>query len=342
MKIALDVMGGDFAPQNNIGGVKLALERLPQLEKLYLVGSPEAVKAELDKQQVSSPKLEIVESKTVVNMEDPATDAIRKKRDSSISVAMDLVKQHECQAVVSPGHTGASVAAGTFILGRIDGVERPGIASPMPSLHGTKLLIDAGANTAPKASHLVQYAIMGAVYSKYIFGQENPVVGLMSVGEEEGKGNDLTREAYELLREAPVNFKGNIEGTHLFDIGVDVIVCDGFTGNVILKTAEATAKAVFDLVKSELTSGSALEQLMKKLGGGIIRPYLRNCKSRLSYDTYGGSPLLGCKGTVIIGHGSSPPLAVMNAVRVACESVQQHVNPHIEAAIQQYQFTHAA
>jgi glycerol-3-phosphate acyltransferase PlsX len=335
MKIALDVMGGDFAPQNNIGGVKLALERLPQIERLYLVGSPDAVRAELDKQGVSSPKLEIVESKSVVNMEDPSTDAIRKKRDSSISVAMDLVKQHECQAVVSPGHTGASVAAGTLILGRIDGVERPGIASPIPSDHGTGLLIDAGANTAPKASHLVQYAIMGTVYSKYIFGQANPIVGLMSVGEEEGKGNELTREAYDLLRAAPVNFRGNIEGTHIFDSGVDVIVCDGFTGNVILKTCEATAKIMFKWLKAELTANP-----VRKFGALLAKQGFMNAKARGSYETYGGSPLLGCKGTVIIGHGSSPPLAVMNAIRVACESVEHHVNPHIEAAIQQYNLTH--
>jgi glycerol-3-phosphate acyltransferase PlsX len=335
MKIALDVMGGDFAPTNNIAGAKLALERLPQLEKLYLVGIPDIVQAEMDKQGLSSPKIQIVAAQTVVNMEDPSTDAIRKKRDSSISVAMDLVKQHECAAVVSPGHTGASVAAGTFILGRIKGVERPGIASPIPNDNGAVLLIDAGANTAPKPSHLAQYAIMGSVYSRYIFNRPNPVVGLMSVGEEEGKGNDLTREAYELLKAAPINFRGNIEGTHLFDAGIDVIVCDGFTGNVVLKTAEATAKTMFKWLKSELTATP-----MRKLGAWIARQGFRNVKARGSYETYGGSPLLGCQGTVIIGHGSSPPLAVMNAIRVACESVEQHVNPHIEAAIQQYQLTH--
>jgi glycerol-3-phosphate acyltransferase PlsX len=337
MKIALDVMGGDFAPQNNIGGVKLALESLPNLEKLYLVGTPDVVQRELDRQGISSPKLEVVASQSVVNMEDPSTDAIRKKRDSSISVAMDLVKQHECQAVVSAGHTGASVAAGTFILGRIDGVERPGIASPMPATHGTTLLIDAGANTAPKPSHLVQYAIMGSVYSKYIFGQKNPVVGLMSVGEEEGKGNDLTRETYELLKKTPITFRGNVEGTHIFDAGIDVIVCDGFTGNVILKTAEATAKIMFKWLKEELTANP-----VRKLGALIAQQGFKNVKARGSYETYGGSPLLGCKGIVIIGHGSSPPLAVMNAIRVAGEAIEQQVNPHIEAAIQQYAMTTSA
>ncbi len=337
MKIALDVMGGDFAPQNNISGAKMALERLPHLEQLCLVGDPAVVKAELDRQGLIDRKVRIVPSQSVVNMEDPSTDAIRKKRDSSISVCMDLVKQGECAAVVSPGHTGASVAAGTFILGRIDGVERPGIATPMPSEHGTGLLIDAGANTAPKPSHLVQYAIMGSVYSKYIFGRDNPLVGLMSVGEEEGKGNELTREAYDLLRAAPINFKGNIEGTHIFDSGIDVIVCDGFTGNVVLKTAEATAKAMNKMIKTAVMNSP----LHVKLAGKIVKPALVRVKEQTSYETYGGSPLLGCRGTVIIGHGSSPPLAIMNAIRVACEALEHHVNPHIEDAIKQYKTTHA-
>lgn len=328
MKIALDVMGGDYAPQNNIGGVKLALESLPHLEKLYLVGTPDVVQSELDKQGVSSPKLEIVASQSVINMEDPSTDAIRRKRDSSISVAMELVRQHEAQAVVSPGHTGASVAAGTFILGRLEGVERPGIASPFPNDHGTCLLIDAGANTAPKASHIVQYAIMGSVYSRYIFGKENPIVGLMSVGEEEGKGNDLTREAYDLLKTAPINFRGNIEGTHLFNTAIDVAVCDGFTGNIILKTAEATAKAMRSWIEKEIRAG-----IGTSIGGLLAKPAFKRVKARSSYETYGGSPLLGVKGVVIIGHGSSPPVAVMNAIRVAAEAVQHQVNPHIEAAI---------
>ncbi len=328
MKIALDVMGGDHAPQNNIGGVKLALEKLPSIEKLYLVGTPEVISAELDRQGVSSPKLEIVAAKSVILMEDPATDAIRKKRDSSISVAMDLVKQNQAQAVVSPGHTGASVTAGTLILGRLEGVERPGIASPFPNDHGTCLLVDAGANTAPKATHLLQYAIMGSVYSKYIFGQANPIVGLMSVGEEEGKGNELTLQAYELLRNAPINFRGNIEGTHLFNTPVDVAVCDGFTGNIILKTAEATAKAMRSWIEQEIKAG-----FLTSIGGLLSKPAFRRVKARSSYESYGGSPLLGCKGVVIIGHGSSPPLAIMNAIRVAGEAILHQINPHIEAAL---------
>ncbi|MBL9115168.1 MAG: phosphate acyltransferase PlsX [Verrucomicrobiaceae bacterium] len=328
MKIALDVMGGDNAPECNILGARMALESLPALEKLYMVGTPDIVQMEMEKHGLSSPKLEIVPSQSVIHMEDPSTDAIRKKRDSSITVAMDLVKQHAAQAVVSPGHTGASVAAGTFVLGRLEGVERPGIATPFPNDHGTCLLIDAGANTAPKASHLVQYAIMGTVYSKYIFGKQEPVVGLMSVGEEEGKGNDLTREAYDLLKAAPINFRGNIEGTHLFNTAIDVAVCDGFTGNIILKTAEATAKAMRKWIEQEIKAG-----LSTKIGGLLAKPAFRRVKQRSSYETYGGSPLLGCRGVVIIGHGSSPPLAVMNAIRVASEAVEHQVNPHIEAAL---------
>jgi phosphate acyltransferase len=328
MKIALDIMGGDHAPENNMLGARMALEKLPHLDKLYLVGTPDVVRQEMERHQLTSPKLEIVASQTVIEMEDSSTDAIRKKRDSSITVAMDLVKQGAASAVVSPGHTGASVAAGTFVLGRLDGVERPGIASPFPNDHGTCLLIDAGANTAPKATHLLQYAVMGSVYSRYIFGKTDPVVGLMSVGEEEGKGNDLTREAYDLLKAAPINFRGNIEGTHLFNTAIDVAVCDGFTGNIILKTAEATAKAMRKWIEEEIRAG-----LSTKIGGLLAKPAFRRVKARSSYETYGGSPLLGCKGIVIIGHGSSPPLAIMNAVRVACEAVQHQVNPHIEAAL---------
>jgi phosphate acyltransferase len=327
MKLALDVMGGDHAPQNNIGGVKLALASLPQIERLYLVGQPEVVQAELERQGVSSDKLQIVPAASVIAMDDAATDAIRKKRDSSISVAMELVKSGECAAVVSPGHTGASVAAGTFILGRMKGVERPGIASPFPGLKGATLLIDAGANTAPKASHLVQYAIMGSVFMRSLFQRERPRVGLMSVGEEEGKGNDLTREAYDLLKavHGDFTFLGNIEGTNLYDGSVDVVVCDGFVGNVVLKTA----KAFGAMFKEEVLKLPT----WRKLGGKLIKPASDATKVRTSYETYGGSPLLGCKGTVIIGHGSSPPIAVMNALRVACESVQHQVNPHIEAAL---------
>ena len=339
MNIALDVMGGDHAPQQNIGGVKLALEALPQIDKLYLVGTPGVVEAELARQGVSSPKIELVASTQVVDMSDNGLATVRGKKDSSMSVAARLVRDHVCQAVVSAGHTGAAVTAGTLIMGRLPGVDFPGIASPMPNEHGTCYILDAGANPDAKAKHLVQYAIMGSVYTKHVHGKTNPIVGLMNIGEEEGKGHELAREAAGLLRGAPINFRGNVEGHDLFETPLDVIVCDGFTGNVVLKTAEATAKVVFKWVKAEMEAGSFLLRAWKKLGGAIIRPYLRNVKNKGSYDTYGGSPLLGVKGVLIIAHGSSSPLAIMNAIRVACEGVEHHVSPHIEAAILQHEAT---
>ena len=336
MKIALDVMGGDIAPTNPIGGLKLALDALPHVEKYFLTGPPDVIERELDAQKVGHrDKIEIVSALQVVEMSDSGIDAVRKKKNSSITVAVDLVKKGACQAVVSAGHTGAAVTAATLMLGRLEGVDFPGIASPMPNEHGVCYLLDAGANPDAKASHLVQYAIMGSVYSKFVHGRENPIIGLMSVGEEDYKGNDLTKAAFTLLKNAPVNFRGNIEGHDIFETPLDVIVCDGFTGNVVLKSCEATAKVMFKWLKSEIQATT-----LRKAGAWLAQDAFRTVKRRGSYETYGGSPLLGLRGTVIIGHGSSSPIAIMNALRVACEAVEHKINPHIEAAIASYSFTH--
>lgn len=336
MKIALDAMGGDFAPKNPIEGLKLALDLLPQVEKFYLTGPPDQLNAALDAAQISERRrIEIVEATQVVEMHDSGLDAVRKKKRSSITVATDLVKSGACQAVVSAGHTGASVTAGTLMLGRINGVDFPGIASPIPNEFGTCYLVDAGANPDAKPHHLMQYAVMGSVYSQYVHGKKNPVVGLMSVGEEDTKGNELTKEAFQLLRKAPVNFKGNVEGHDLFETELDVIVCDGFTGNVVLKTCEATAKIISKWLKKEIKSSP-----ISLMGGLLAQNALKRVKSKGSYDTYGGSLLLGVAGVVVIGHGSSSPLAIMNALRVATEALEHEVNPHIEAAIAQSNLVH--
>lgn len=330
-------MGGDFAPQNPIGGLKLSLKTLPHVEKFFLTGPSDVIAAELDKQQVGDRgRIEIVNATQVVAMADSGIDAVRKKKNSSVTVAVDLVKQGECQAIVSAGHTGAAVTASTLMLGRIEGVDFPGIASPIPNEHGVCYILDAGANPDAKASHLVQYAIMGSVYSRHLHGRENPIVGLMSVGEEDYKGNELTKHSFRLLREAAVNFKGNIEGHDIFETPLDVIVCDGFTGNVVLKSCEATAKIMMKWLKQELTATP-----LRKLGALMAQNAFRAVKAKGSYESYGGSPLLGLRGVVIIGHGSSSPLAIMNALRVACEAVEHKVNPHIEAAIAAHAFTHA-
>ncbi|RBP35500.1 phosphate:acyl-[acyl carrier protein] acyltransferase [Roseimicrobium gellanilyticum] len=336
MKIVLDAMGGDIAPKNPIGGLKLALETLKDVEKFYITGPKDALEAELDAQRVGQrERIEIVPANQVVDMHDSGLDAVRKKKNSSITVAVDLVKQGQAQAVVSAGHTGASVTAGTLMLGRLEGVDFPGIASPMPNEHGVCYILDAGANPDATARHLVQYAIMGSTYAQYVHGRSSPVVGLMNVGEEDSKGNLLVKEAFGLLKKAPVNFKGNVEGHDIFETELDVIVCDGFTGNVVLKSCEATAKAMFTWLKREIESS-----FVRKMGALMAQEAFRAVRKRGSYESYGGSPLLGVKGVVIIGHGSSSPVAIMNALRVGMEAVTHEVNPHIQTAITSHVFAH--
>ncbi|MFZ4765835.1 MAG: phosphate acyltransferase PlsX [Roseimicrobium sp.] len=336
MKIALDAMGGDIAPKNPIGGLKLALAALPRVEKIFITGPKEILEAELDSQEVGSrDRIEIVHAPQVVDMVDSGLDAVRKKRNSSITVAVDLVKRGECGAVVSAGHTGASVTAGTLMLGRLEGVDFPGIASPMPNEHGVCYILDAGANPDATPAHLVQYAIMGSTYAQYVHGRTAPVVGLMNVGEEDSKGNSMAKEAFALLKTAPINFKGNVEGHDIFETELDVIVCDGFTGNVVLKSCEATAKAMRKWIEREIRAS-----WLTSLGGLIVKPAFRRVRQKSSYETYGGSPLLGVRGVVIIGHGSSSPVAIMNALRVGSEAVEQGVNPHIQNAISSHVFAH--
>ncbi|MFO1482573.1 MAG: phosphate acyltransferase PlsX [Verrucomicrobiaceae bacterium] len=328
MKIALDVMGGDFAPQNPIGGVRLALETLPALEKLFLVGVPEVVEAELRRQGVSSPNLEIFPASQVVDMSDSGLDAVRKKKDSSISRAVDLVKDGKADAVVSAGHTGAAVTASLIKLRTLRHIERPAIASLMPSMTTQWVLIDAGANPDSEPQHLVQNAIMGSAYARHVLGRENPTVGLMSNGTEEEKGNALCKEAGKLLRNTPgINFKGNVEGHDLWETPPDVVVCDGFTGNIILKNAEALAHAIFSMVKSEIKAS-----FRTKIGGLLAKPAFKKVHTKTNPDEVGGMPLLGLNGITIISHGGASPLAMKNAIRQACQAVSHQVNPHIEAA----------
>jgi glycerol-3-phosphate acyltransferase PlsX len=325
MNIALDAMGGDIAPQNPVGGLKLALECLPLVKKFYLTGPRDVLEAELDKQQVGHrDRLEIINATQIVEMSDSGLDAVRKQKQSSIS-----------QAVVSAGHTGAAVAAGTLMLGRLDGVDFPGIASPMPNEHGVCYILDAGANPDATPAHLVQYAIMGSTYAQYVHGKPSPVIGLMNVGGEDTKGNTLAKEAFALLKQCPINFKGNVEGHDIFETELDVIVCDGFTGNVVLKSCEATAKAMFKWLRHEIEAS-----FVRKMGALLAREAFRTVKRRGSYESYGGSPLLGVRGVVIIGHGSSSPTAIMNALRVGMEAVTHEVNPHIQNAITSHVFAH--
>ncbi len=319
-------MGGDHAPAAMIEGAMLALEDNGiDVGKLFLVGDETTVEKELTHLSYAHSKIEIVHSEQVVEMHESAVKSVRQKKKSSISVAVDLVKSGDCQAIVSAGNTGAAVAASTIKLRNIPGVERAGIASPLPNENGPCNIVDAGANVDSKPSHLLGYAIMGSVYARHVQGKKNPIVGLMSVGEEDSKGTDLTREVFGLLKESGLNFIGNVEGHDLFETPVDVVVCDGFVGNVVLKSCEATAKAMFKWLKEDIKATP-----IRKMGALIAKEAFKATKERGNYETYGGSPLLGVNGICIIGHGSSSPRAVKNAIRVASEAVRHHVNPHIE------------
>ncbi len=331
MKIALDAMGGDFAPHNIVEGAVMALRAYADLEKLYLVGDAPRIENELTRLKASDARIEIVHATQVVEMSDGAVESVRRKKDSSISRAVDLVKHGDAEAVVSGGHTGAAVAAATVKLRMLHGIDRPAIASVMPTETNRFVLIDAGANTNPEARNLLQNAIMGEVYSRHVLRYDNPVTGLMSIGTEDTKGNTITKQAFELLRESGLNFRGNIEGHDLFENPVEVVVCDGFTGNVVLKTCEATAHAIFAWLKHEIKRSPIL------IGGALLlKGAFTKIKEKTSADAVGGSPLLGVNGVCIIAHGSSSPLAVRNALRAGLDAVAHGVNPHILEGLQRY------
>src|SRR6266403_2125569 len=336
MKIALDAMGGDFGPPNIVSGAVMALKEYSYIGKLFLVGDTPQIEAELKKHRCNDRRIEIVHATQVVDMCDRAVDAVRRKKDSSVSRAVDLVKKGDATAIVTAGHTGAAVAAATIKLRTLPGVDRPGIAALIPTETNLFVLIDAGANTNCGPENLVEYAIMGAVYSNRVLGFRKPTVGLMSIGGEDVKGTDLTKEAFKLLKLSPVNFRGNIEGHDLFEDPVEVVVCDGFVGNVILKTSESIAVAIFKWLKHELT-----RTRMRKVGGFLARNAIGTIKDKTNYEEYGGSPLLGVNGICIIAHGASTPLAIKNALRVAAESIEQQVNPHIVEEIRRYHETTA-
>jgi len=334
MKIALDAMGGDFGPSHLVPGAVMALREYPHISKLFLVGDTAQIEAELKKQNCNNGKIDIVHATQVVDMSDRAVEAVRRKKDSSISRAVDLVKRDKADAVVSAGHTGAAVAASAIKLRTLPGIDRPGIAAVLPTEKNVFVLIDAGANIDARPEHLVQYAFMGTVYSRHVLGYKGPKVGLICLGDEDVKGNEMTKEVFKMLKKSSLNFVGNIEGRHLFEDPVEVVVCDGFVGNVILKTCESISVAIFAWLKHELARTP-----MRKLGALLARKSFRSIRDKTNYEYYGGSPLLGVDGICIIAHGASTPLAVKNALRVAAESIEQQVNPHIVEEIRRYHET---
>ncbi|HUX46901.1 MAG TPA: phosphate acyltransferase PlsX [Desulfosporosinus sp.] len=314
MRIAVDAMGGDFAPEEIIKGTLMAAERWHDLH-LILVGQQERILPFFIDTKPTN--ISLVEASEEIGMDEHPANAVRKKKDASIVVATRLVKLGEADAVVSAGNTGAQMAAALLGLGRIKGSERPAIGTILPTAEGGKLILDVGANLDASPEHLCQYALMGSIYAEKILGIPNPRVGLLNIGSEEGKGNELTQKTYSLLKVAPVNFIGNVEGRDVPYGRADVVVCEGFVGNILLKTAEGLAGVLFQLIKEKITSN-----LIRKLGALAVKPGLKEIAQMMDYAEYGGAPLLGVNGISIICHGSSKTKAIFNAIRVARECVQ--------------------
>ncbi len=324
MRIALDAMGGDHGPAELIAGAILALEET-DLE-LSLVGDESAIRKCLNtlepKQSVAN-RLQIVHTTEMVEMGESPVDAIRKKKNSSVMLAFDLVKKGEAQAAVSAGNSGATMAAAIRKLGRLKNVSRPGIANAFPTLNKPVILMDVGANVDCRPQHLLEFALMAASFSR-VYDIASPRVGILTIGEEAGKGNQLVKDTWPLLAESSLNFIGNVEGRDIFQGDVDVIVCDGFVGNVCLKVSEGLVEAATHMIREGIMSSS-----IAKLGYLLARPVFKKFKKRVDYAEYGGAPLLGINGTGIICHGKSSAVAIKNAILVAQQTVNAKVNENI-------------
>jgi glycerol-3-phosphate acyltransferase PlsX len=365
MQIAVDAMGGDFAPREIVAGAVQAAEALTGIERIILVGDQTAIKKECEACQyklggsLAEPSdlsteavrakgealakegeksgrtptsIEIIHASESIGMEESPVNAVRHKKDSSINRAIDLVKSGRAQAMISAGNTGAVVVAATLKLRTLKGVERPAIATMIPTPSKPFVLIDAGANTDCSPKLLAQFAAMGSVYAREILAQPDPVVGLMNVGTEDSKGNEITKEAFHLLSDSRLNFKGNIEGHDLFKGNIDVAVCDGFVGNVVLKTSESVAHAATTLIKREFTRNP-----VRLLGVLCLKGAFNVIRRTMDPEMYGGAPLLGVNGICIICHGASSARAVFNAIRVARDSVCHQINDTIIEAVGNFQ-----
>ena len=323
MRIAVDAMGGDFGPAPNVEGALQAAQELNV--EVVLVGDESQIQEHLRRAGKADPRVSVRHAPQTVGMHESPAQVARKKRDSSIWVATDLVKSGEASAVVSAGNTGASMVAAFFVLGVIKGVERPAIATSFPTLTGIAIMLDVGANVDCNAQHLRQFALMGHEYGRFVFGKEDPRIGLLSIGEEDSKGNEVTKEAFKLLKASPINFTGNVEGRDIFSGQADVIVCDGFIGNVALKIAEGIADTIKKLLMKEI-AGSFLGRLSYLVLAG---PLLR-LKRRIDYAEFGGAPLLGVNGVCMICHGRSSAKAIKNAIKRAKELVEGELAQKIQ------------
>ena len=312
MKIALDAMGGDNAPLETIKGAVAALEEVSELE-LVLVGKKEVIEAELSKYKYNKEKIEIVDAREIIEMTDEPVVAVKSKKDSSMNRTLELVKDGTVNASVSAGNTGALITASQLKLKRIKGVLRPAIATMFPNKKGHMLMLDVGATADCKPEFLNQYAMMGSKYMEILVGKKNSKVGLLNIGTEEGKGNEVTREAYNLLKEnKSINFVGNVESTEVMNGNIDVVVTDGFTGNIVLKTAEGIGKFILDVIKTEVS-----KSFIYKLGALLLMPALKVVKSKMDSSEYGGAIFLGLNGISIKAHGNSDAVAIKNAIKVA-------------------------
>lgn len=327
IRIAVDGMGSDHGPQVVVEGAVQAANDFDNLE-IVLVGQPDALKRELNKHHVIGGKIVIEPASEVVDMGDSPVAALRKKKDSSIGVCINLLKNKKVDAVMTAGNTGAAVAASALLLGLLPGVKRPGIAIGAPTLHGISMVMDVGANINPSAEELFQYAAMAEVYARAVFKKKRPTVALLNIGEEESKGTEALKEAYKLLRDSQMNFVGNIEGRDFFSGKVDCIICDGFVGNVVLKMIESVLETAVKIVSREIKKSP-----ISMLGAFLCKPALTAIRRDTNYEEAGGAPLLGVDGTVIISHGISSAKAIRNAIRVAGETVSTRVNELIVESI---------
>jgi glycerol-3-phosphate acyltransferase PlsX len=327
--IAVDAMGGDNAPAASVEGAVLATHDLSL--NVILVGHEELIAKELLYYGKHHERISIVHAPEFVTMEEAPTVVLRKKKDASVMTAFRLVKDRKAHGVVSAGNSGATMTSAVMILGKIKGVDRPAIAGNLPNAHGVTVVIDIGANVNCKPQQLVQFGIMGDVYARYMHHIDKPRVGLLSIGEEDSKGNSLVKTVHEMLRTSQLNFLGNVEGRDVFNGDVDVVICDGFVGNVLLKVSEGLGSVVFSMIEEEMAKDPSTQSVFL-----LIRNVFSKVRRRIDYEEVGGAPLLGINGVGIISHGASNAKAIKNAIRVACEQTLNRVEQFLGEGIQEY------
>jgi phosphate acyltransferase len=326
MHIAVDAMGGDYAPRAIVRGASLAARQ--DHTPILLVGQEDILRRELRRLPGARHRIEIVHAEEVVEMDEPAISPIRRKRRSSIRVCCELVRDGRAQAVVTAGNTGAAMIAAKMVMGTLGGVDRPALAVVFPNRTGRTVLLDVGANVDTKPAQLREFAVMGHSFAQEILGTPSPRVGLLSIGQEEGKGSDLTREVFRVLQTTGLNFIGNVEGLGVFSGEVDVVVCDGFVGNVLLKGAESLASLLGSMMREELA-----RSWRTRLGYLLARPAFERFRRRTDYREYGAVPLLGVRGACLIGHGRSNPRAIRNSIRRAVEFVSADLDTKIREKV---------